>query len=138
MSCRRDETEEKTEKADWAGSCELLSDLGKHGKSLDRGVQDLSWGDPGGCMKTEVHVGVEVGIPEDRSGLRVAAWSGRRASEEADSPVLRVFFTHVEIPPHRQPWMMEFELFAAICAQKGPSGRLVDKWRAEKRTRGIW
>lgn len=89
-------------------------------------------------MKTEVHVSVEVGIPEDRSGLRVAASSGRRASEEPDSPVGRAFFTHVEILPHHQPWMMMFELFAAICAQKGPSGRLVDKWRAEKRTRRIW
>lgn len=36
-----DEIEEKTEKADWTWSYELWSDLGKHGKNLHRGVQDL-------------------------------------------------------------------------------------------------
>lgn len=72
-SCRRDETEEKAEKTNWAGSCELLCDLGKHGKALDRGVQDLTYGDPGGRMKTGVHISVEAGTPEDRTGLGVAA-----------------------------------------------------------------
>lgn len=44
----------KTGKANWVGSCQLLSDLGKLRKILDRGVQDLTQGGPGSCVRTWV------------------------------------------------------------------------------------
>lgn len=48
--------EEKTGKTDWAVSHQLLSDLGKLRKIFYSGVQDLTQGGSGSCVRTGVHV----------------------------------------------------------------------------------